>query len=992
MPALNIYLTSFADNPIDLVAQKIIEQQENTLPILTNTIIFTPQSNIASELRTSLLKQVHKQNHLALLGPKIIPLHQWLKAYQSNQQKVVNNTTQELILVEALLQHKNIFESANPWTYAHSLLELFQQLTANKIKIPQDENDFIQKISNAYGLNDSGLNDSEVTIEALSREAHFIFTLWHAWHNQLSAYKVMDTQTAQLFCMQQALKELNNTDHNKLNFYLSGYDRLTKTESQWLEQLSEHHKVHYFIQGQVSNTDEDLPSYHQYKHITDCINQFSNTENIEISKNTSEKINLINKVYDIQSAPLIERTQHNNTNISPLKNIHTFSANDNEQEARAIDIQLRRWLLEGKTKLAIVTENRRLARRVRALLERSGVFLQDSAGWALSTTRAASTLERWLECVEQDFYYLPLLDLLKSSLIFPDINQQDLQYAVHRLEQDIIRHENIHQHLSAYRSSIIKREHRLPDWFKETHSILSDVLTQFETAANPLIQLKNKALFTPQEFIQTIANSLTALGLEQSLSDDAAGLEIINLLDNLQVESDLVNIEFNWLEARAWLAMQLERSRFMPPASTTQVQLIGLSQSAQQTFDGLIVAAVEEEFLPGSPTPSAFFNDAVKYELGLSTSLDDKNERLYHFIRLLNSSDNVLLSYRNQGDNGEAIKPSAWLSLLEQFHVLAYQQDLKDETLQQLVNAPENTFTHPAKQQAVELTQPIPVIPANLIPQKISASQYQELINCPYLFYAARCLKLEATEEMREALSKADYGERIHKCLEAFHHNIDALPGPFKTKITDNNKEAASKLLNDIIKKVFSADLEDNHEHQAWYAQAKKITPHYIQWQITHNKDWDIYKVESKLTKELDINQNKPLKLTGRLDRIDKNASNLDLNLDVIDYKTGVISSNKDVESGEQVQLPFYHTLLQDNDNEVSQVEYLEVKSDGVRTKAKLSGEKLEAIAGESSERLKDIFNQLHNETGLPAWGDEKTCKRCNMQGICRKQMWQDAL
>ncbi len=986
MSAIKLYLTSFADSPLDSVAQQIITQQKANLPQLTNTIIFTAQANIASELRYKLLSYARQKNIHALLGPQIISMQQWLQSFQPHNIKVVNNSTQELVLVEALLQYPDILGTASPWVYAHGLLELFHELTANKIQLSQNKKDFIKKISLAYGLPD---DEQTNTIEALGREAHFVYTLWHAWHKQLDAYDVIDSQTALLLCMQNAIKELSHKE--TINFYLLGYDQLTQAQQQWLEELSQQHQIHYFLQGQQQENATESQQYHPDTHITECIEQLAAHKIISSDKQTeSIRLEFLNAVYDTHTAPLIERVQaYQNKKLNPLKGLHIYSANDAEQEARAIDIQLRRWLLEGKTKLAIVTENRRLARRVRALLERSGVHLQDAAGWALSTTRAATLVERWLECIEQDFDYLALLDLLKSPFIFPEYDRTTLHYAVYRLEQDIMRHENISSHLANYRNAITSRQHRLPGWFEENQDagILNEVLHKLETAAEPLLQLNQQKNFTPPRFIQAIANSFDILGLTESLAGDAAGIEIINLLETLTIDSDLVQLEFNWSEARAWLALQLERSRFMPPTSSTQVQLIGLSQSQFQKFDGLIIAAAEEEFLPGSPTPAAFFNDRVKHELGLATSLQKKNQCFYHFMRLLNSSDNILLSYRNQGDNGEQIKPSAWLALLEQFSQLAFDKNLQDHTLQELVNSPENTFTHKAQESAKQSHQPKPSLPENLIPTKISASQYQELINCPYLFYAARCLKLEATDEIRQALSKADYGERIHQCLEAFHHKTDGLPGPFKTKVTEHNRDAAAKLLNDIIKKVFSTDLAENHEHQAWYLQAKKIVPHYLDWQIKHQQDWNIYKVEQQITKELQLdNTHKPLKLKGRLDRIDKNSEGLE----VIDYKTGAISSNKEVEAGEQVQLPFYHTLLQDDEHKVSQVEYLEVKSDGVKTRAKLSGEKLEAIAEQSTERLKEIFSQFHSQTSLPAWGDEKTCGRCNMQGICRKQMWQD--
>ena len=982
MSAINIHLTAFSDDCIDQLAQHIVAQQSGTLPLLTNTIVFTAQANIAAVLRKYLLELSAAQGFDALLGPTIIPLQHWLKAYQPGDINVINSTTQELMLVEALKQQQSIFESANPWVYANGLLQLFQELTANKIKLPDNPEDFTRKISLAYGINEA---NSEITAEALSREAQFVYTLWNAWHEQLAAYEVVDTQTALSLSLSNSLEHLDK----QYNFYLLGYEQLSRTQSQWLENIAEKNNVHLFIQGQITKTNNTEQSYHPQQYLIDCIKQFPGANIVDNKDSISARLDFLNNVYNINTLPLLERAQTYSKQHpqSPLTNVHVFAANSAEQEARAIDIQCRHWLIEGKTNLAIVTENRRLARRVRALLERSGVHLQDSAGWALSTTRAAATLERWLECIENDFDYLSLLDLLKSAFIFPGYDRETLQYAVYRLEQDIIRHENISQNLEAYRAGIKSRLNRLPDWFEETHSVLSEVLNKLEQASEPLKQLYQQDAFTPQKFVQAISASLKLTGLDSSFAADDAGIKIISLLESLSVESELVKLEVDWSEARAWLGMQLERSRFMPPASTTQVQLIGLSQSQFQNFDGLIIASVEDEFLPGSPSPSAFFNDAVKYELGLQTSLQQKNERYYHFLRLLNASENILLSYCNQGDNGETVKPGAWLSILEQFHELAYQSNLNNSKLQALVNSIDNTFTCQAEHPATSQQQPAPVLPANLIPEKISASQYQEIINCPYLYYAARCLKLEATEELRLALSKADYGERIHLCLQALHEPVKGLPGPFKNKITEQNKDAATKLLEEIINAVFKPDLNENHEHQAWYLQAIKMVPHYIQWQTKHNQGWDIYKLEETVKREININNcGKPLTLSGRLDRIDKNQDGLS----VIDYKTGTTSSNKDVEAGEQVQLPFYHTLLQDDDNPVVQVEYLEVKSNGVKSKGKLSGDKLNDIANQSAQRLQEIFSQLHTQTALPAWGNKETCERCVMQGICRKQMWQD--
>jgi len=89
-------------------------------------------------------------------------------------------------------------------------------------------------------------------------------------------------------------------------------------------------------------------------------------------------------------------------------------------------------------------------------------------------------------------------------------------------------------------------------------------------------------------------------------------------------------------------------------------------------------------------------------------------------------------------------------------------------------------------------------------------------MDCPYQFFASHGLNLSVSEEVQEALSKSDYGERVHRCLEAFHHNIEWLPGPFKEVVTEKNKESAIQCLEEISQQVFSRDLDDSFEHSGW--------------------------------------------------------------------------------------------------------------------------------------------------------------------------------
>ncbi|MDH5484838.1 MAG: hypothetical protein OEY43_06325, partial [Gammaproteobacteria bacterium] len=53
-----------------------------------------------------------------------------------------------------------------------------------------------------------------------------------------------------------------------------------------------------------------------------------------------------------------------------------------------------------------------------------------------------------------------------------------------------------------------------------------------------------------------------------------------------------------------------------------------------------------------------------------------------------------------------------------------------------------------------------------------------------------------------------------------------------------------------------------------------------------------------------------------------------------------------------------------------------------------LDDETLEHIKQLSQQRLETMVNDIHQKRQLPAWGDEKSCRYCDLSGLCRKQMF----
>lgn len=964
---------SYNENLLDKLAAQIIHEQQDRLPDFTCITVLLPELQAAPRLRKSLLFHAQKLGANALLGPEINTFSSWVKRQPNYELPVLSEHQRELMLVEALSKHPYLYGEGNPWMLADSLLELFDELNEINFKLPDELDELLFQIGNAYGLKDT---DNE----SLVGEARLVHTLWHAWHQQMQDEGVIDRHTDQLMKLTASHQGMTPEQ----TFYIAGFSRFSLPQSHWLKALTDRDQARIFLYGE--NLPAAICGYHWETTSNKLIKSLD--EQVAFPEPRDDYARFITRAYDTETAPLRDRAKQAALDfpISPLTSrLKIFQAASAEQEAQAIDLQTRLWWLEGKRNIGIVTENRRLARRVRALLERAGIQLQDAAGWALSTTSAAATLERWLETVEEDFAYQPLLDLLKSPFLLPDHDREALLATVYRFEQGIVLKENIPRDLSRYRQHTRYRQKRLPVELAAEYEDIYTLLDLLAEACAPLTEFIFAGKHSPGKMLQGLHDSLCTLGLSKSLQNDVAGQRILEELQQMTAATVGTSLRMSWNEFRTWLGRTLERFNFQPQTQSEQVQLMSLTQSSLNQFDALIIAGAEQEYLPGSSGNSPFFNDGVRQALGLASRADLLAEKFYQFRQLLDSAPKVLITHRSEQD-GEDILPSPWLIRLQSFHYIAYQDDLLDRWLGQLLGHSDTQVT----ERSSRLPEPVPANPkvsidADLSPGNLSASAYQQLVDCPYQFFASRYLKLSPPESIREMLEKSDYGERVHLCLQAFHSKVPSLPGPFTETLTENNLAEAKSLLQEIGKAVFAKDLEDNFLHRGWLKRWQDTIPRYIEWQLQRQAQWQVKTTEAHLTTPL---PDTTVILRGRLDRIDFNASGLG----IIDYKTGKISAHidTDIMSGEAVQLPFYAFLAEQAlGKNIASVEYLPLEDASLKERGSLSIDDLKQITRQNTERLQELIHAMQNGASLTAWGDETSCSYCQFSGICRRETWQ---
>lgn len=945
----------FVEHGINLqqvISEHIFTNFQQQLPDLTQLVIFVPAPDLIYTFRKLLLSHLASKQVNAIIGAEISPIKKWVETniVPGNEQKTfINNHCRQLIILEALQTYPAHFENENLWQVSASLLQLFDELTLNDLNPSEmNETQWIDKIKQLY--------NTPTNPEHLTNEARLVHTLWQAWQQQLTDEALLDQTTIYA----QRLDSITSESIKDKHFIIAGIEKLTTNELLLIKKLAESNSVTFFIQA---DRDDINNEQHPDHFVLKTLKALSFKETTLPTNNTD---NTINSAFQHQ-LPIYKRKESVLQNDIE-KNFKVFSAVSEEHEANAVDLQVRQWLLQGKRSIAIVTENRKLARRVRALLERSGVNLVDSVGWSLSTTNSASIVERWLECIEQDFAAITFLDFLKS----PFFNETDdsLLNHIYRFEQDIIFHEKITGNIQRYLSALKLRKNRLTHWENNCYSKVNNILLEIEKLSLPLVKLFQSNTTAPaSQYLEALSHSLSELNVSAALQQYEAGEKVLSEITHMLNACVAANPKMSWFDFRTWLASSFENHHYSPSSAASHVRLLNLSQSNSGYYDGLIIASADATQLPGSAPKTPFFNHQVRQSLGLPDWQQKKSEDYYLFRRLLQSADETLISYCAEKDN-EAQQASPWLQTILDLYQEIDDNPLYPSKLHELLESNKTSVLASTDISLPNLTShTAPVIEAVQMPENFSSSRHQRLINCPYQFFASDVLNLKAPEELVLELQKSEYGQKVHKILELYHLSDEP----------KNNFDQSLLLLKEISERIFKQDVEDNFLHRGWLKRWLDHCVNYLKWQEQHAKDWSFREAETDHQVEL----SKGFQLKGRIDRVDKSQSELG----IIDYKTSSKTpSQNDVLTGEDIQLSSYSLLLEN----VKRVEYLKLDDSygKVSSGAVLEDDELTETTTQTQNRFIEIIKDIGNHTPLVSNGHDDVCQFCKMSGICRKDYW----
>jgi ATP-dependent helicase/nuclease subunit B len=906
---------------------------------LSSVLILVPALPIAAELRTALLRAAPRP----LLLPRFETLTHWVQSTPVAGVKDALPESERLVLLHEALRARGWFDETALWGIASEMAGLFDELTAAAVTLPTDEAALAAQLHAAYALRASA---------PLAFEARVVHELWRALAaagqaDAAATYRLRLAALArQLGDPAPGLQNIQNVQTLLVLLDAAPDEALDPAEREFLQALSQTRTLHVFH-----------PSPRE-------------------AAATPLLATLAAAWPEVLNAPLFERAQvlREQQSASPLLNrLQLLPTAGREPEAQAAVAQIAAWLDAGLRRIVVITQDRLTARRVRALLEREGVLVSDETGWKLSTSRAAAALDALIKTAASNAYYRDLLDLCKSPYVFSDCQELQRKAAVFMLES-VVRKASLKSGLPRIRRALLEAREKAREKDEtleaaeaaaaaDKKALALSLLDRIETATT-LLRAKPAPL---ERWINRLLKALEALGALMPLQQDAAGKVLLDLLEARRNELATSTALFSFEAWHDWFNRELEATNFRDGSINSPLVLTPLNAVCLRRFEAALLLGGDASQLAPA-TNGAFFNQAVRRELGLRTRAEGERELRRDLELLLASVPRVTVTWQAVQD-GEANLLAPELALLSTLHQLVWGDDLLRLPLPARAEVlPEAASSPQAGVMAA------PVAPLALIPHRVSVSGYTSLVACPYRFFARHVLGLGEMDEVSEEMAKSDYGALVHRVLERFHAQhpvVSALPG-----------DEALSALQDCVGEVFAAAIEDNFLATGWRLRWEKRLPAYLDWQRAQEAlGWRWAQAETRVSRELPLADGTRVEFYGRIDRLDHSGDG-SAGMALFDYKTQTAKAIRD-RLKDDVQLPSYALLH----GHAAQAAYVALDDDRVVELAAAEDvESLTATAQAQGQRLQNAFGALRAGARLPAHGGDSVCQWCEMSGLCRRE------
>ena len=541
-----------------------------------------------------------------------------------------------------------------------------------------------------------------------------------------------------------------------------------------------------------------------------------------------------------------------------LSGVRVMQAANPEEEAQAIALLVREAVERPEKRVAVVTPDRALARRVVHHLARWNIVADDSAGRPLSQTAAGRAFLLAAEVMAENAMSVSLMALLGHPLVKGGMERGVWLRQLRRIEREL-RGPRLEAGLEPVSEVATK--------LSETHKNVGEFWSQAEAALSPLVERDHEAPSSLAELIDTLAESAEKLCGERLWARED-GRSLSAFVEEFRLHAREAGFTVAPRDVAALLSDAMEQVAVRPPyGGHARVQVLGLLEARMNRADLVICAGLNEGVWPARGSVDALLAPPVLRTLGVPGG-DFRIGLSAHDLAGALGAPEVVLSRAARDEGGPAI-PSRFLLRVQA--LLGDQLPRHEE-----VQAIEWARAMARAPDAGVYPRPRPMPDAEQRQVAISATALDRLRGDPYQFYAQQILGLKDLDALDAEPSAAWQGTVAHEILERWHQ---ADPKP-------------------PIAEVMEAVFDDHNVHPLmrglWQPRLQKALE-WVESEIAGYTDREVVAVEAWGDMHVE-----GVRVHGKIDRLDRLA---DGSLAIVDYKTGSPPSSRMVEQGFALQL-----------------------------------------------------------------------------------------
>ncbi|NCP17740.1 MAG: double-strand break repair protein AddB [Erythrobacter sp.] len=550
-----------------------------------------------------------------------------------------------------------------------------------------------------------------------------------------------------------------------------------------------------------------------------------------------------------------------------LSGVRLMELANPEEEAQAVALAVRHALEQAEKRIAVITPDRALARRIVHHLRRWDIEADDSAGMPLGETSAGRALLLLAQVMAENAAPVPLIAMLGHPAMgsggedarAEDRARADWLDALRKFENRL-RGPRPAAGLDPLRAIAAKAG--VERWWAGVVDILDPLLSGTGDATQaPLADLLTR-----------VAQAIEAFCGDAIWSRED-GRALGSFIDDLRQQAQAAGTAIDPRDLHDLLGDAMDRIAVRPAyGGHPRVAVYGLLESRMARADLLICAGLNEGTWPGGASPDPLLAPPVLRALGVPGA-EFRIGLAAHDLAGALGAPNVLLTRADRDADGPAIPSRFFLRIKALLGNLADQH--REDALPELVDALRDA------QQLPLYPVPEPCPPQEVRRVSISATSLDRLRSDPYQFYARSILHLDELDPLDAEPSAAWQGTLAHAILEDWHRQKGSLADLAAQHLAEM---AAHPLTRALWEPRLMAALE------------------WIENQVAGDPGREIVGVEEK--GKLVV---KGIQITGTADRIDRLA---DGSYAIVDYKTGGPPSKKMVEGGYALQLGTLGLLL----------------------------------------------------------------------------------